>query len=228
MNKLFKKETMRTVAVLIFDNVEVLDFAGPFEVFGVAGGRGNQRLYEVFTVAQFAGPVMARNALSVNPHYTFDTMPHADILVIPGGFGARRQKLCLPVLEFVRQRAQAAQCVLSVCSGALILAKAGLLQGLQATTHRGALGELTLDEPTCTVWPDARVVDNGKIITSAGISMGIDASLYLVAKQHGLDAAWETATYMEYDWLHQVADGHHIVSRAPDARIGRPSLPALS
>lgn len=207
---------MRTVAVLIFDNVEVLDFAGPFEVFGVAGGRGNKRFYDVFTVAQFIRPVIARNNLSVNPDYTFDTMPYADVFVIPGGFGTRRQKRCLPVLEFVRQRVEVAQSVVSVCSGALILAKAGLLQGLHATTHRGALDELALDEPNCTVWPNARVVDNGKIVTSAGISMGIDAALYTVAKHHGHDEARETASYMEYDWHHQVVDGQHIVSPGLD------------
>lgn len=203
---------MRTVAVFVFDDVEVLDFAGPFEVFGVAGGRANKRFYDVFTVAQFARPVIARNNLSVNPDYTFETMPHADILVIPGGFGTRRLKCSLPVLEFVRQRVEEAQSVVSVCSGALLLAKAGLLRGLHATTHRGALDELALDEPHCTVWRNARVVDNGKIVTSAGISMGIDAALYTLAKHHGLDEARETASYMEYDWHHQVVDGQHIVS----------------
>lgn len=207
---------MRTVAVFIFDSVEVLDFAGPFEVFGVAGERGTKRFYDVFTVAQFAQPVTARNNLSVNPDYSFDTMPHADVLVIPGGFGTRRQKLCFPVLEFVKQRAQAAESVLSVCSGALILAKAGLLQGLHATTHRGAVGELKLDEPNCTVLPNARVVDNGKIVTSAGISMGIDAALYLVARHHGHDEALETSTYMEYDWHHRVVDGAHVVRPGTD------------
>lgn len=207
---------MRTVAIFIFDSVEVLDFAGPFEVFGVAGDRNHKGLYDVFTVAQFAQPVIARNSLSVNPDYTFDTMPHADVLVIPGGFGSRRQKQCRPVLEFVRERAHAAETVLSVCSGALILAKAGLLQGLHATTHRGAIAELALDEPDCTVLPDARVVDNGKIVTSAGISMGIDAALYLVARHYGHEEALETSTYMEYDWHHRTVDSQHIVRPGSD------------
>ena len=202
---------MKTVAIFIFDNVEVLDFAGPFEVFGVTGGRDNKRLYDVFTVAQFPRPVMARNNLSINPDYTFDTMPDADVFVIPGGSGTRRLKHSKSVLQFIRQQAEVAGDVLSVCSGALLLAKAGLLRGLDATTHRGAVDELAGDEPTCTVWPNARVVDNGKIVTSAGISMGIDAALYTVAKHHGRDQARETAAYMEYDWHHQIADGAHII-----------------
>lgn len=202
---------MKTVAIFIFDNVEVLDFAGPFEVFSVTGGRDNRQLYDVFTVSQFSRPIKARNNLSITADYTFDTMPDADVFVIPGGYGSRRQKRSPSVLQFVRQRVEAAQSVVSICSGALIMAKAGLLEGLHATTHRGALDELALDEPNCTIWREARIVDNGKIVTSAGISMGIEASLYTVAKHHGQDQALETADYMEYDWNHQHVDGRHIV-----------------
>lgn len=200
---------MRTVAVLLFDDVEVLDFAGPYEVFGVAGG--SQRLYDVFTVAQFARPIYARNKLSINPDYAFEQMPQADVLVLPGGFGTRREKHNATVLEFVRDRAAAAQSVLSVCSGALLLAKAGLLRGQHATTHRDALAELALDEPTCKVLPRARVVDNGKLVVSAGIAMGIEGALYTVAKHHGQALAAATADYMEYDWIHRAVDGHHVV-----------------
>jgi transcriptional regulator GlxA family with amidase domain len=202
---------MRNVAILMFDNVEVLDFAGPFEVFGVSGGRDNKRLYDVFTVAQHAKPVMARNNLSVNPDYRFETMPEAHVFVIPGGFGTRREKHNASLLRFVRERVEKAESVVSICSGALILAKAGLLKGLVATSHRGALDELAADEPQCTVQRQARVVDNGKIVVSAGILMGIDASLYTVAKHHGLAQAQETARYMEYDWLHQEVDGKNVI-----------------
>jgi transcriptional regulator GlxA family with amidase domain len=202
---------MRNVAILMFDNVEVLDFAGPYEVFGVSGGRDNKRLYDVFTVAQHAKPVMARNNLSVNPDYTFDTMPDAHVFVIPGGFGTRREKHNASLLRFVRERVEKAESVVSICSGALVLAKAGLLKGMEATSHRGALDELAADEPSCTVHRQARVVDNGKLVVSAGILMGIDASLYTVAKHHGLSQAQETARYMEYDWLHQQVDGQLVV-----------------
>ncbi|MEC5162098.1 MULTISPECIES: DJ-1/PfpI family protein [unclassified Janthinobacterium] len=202
---------MQTVAILIFNDVEVLDFAGPFEVFGVTGGRGKRPLYDVFTVAQSLRPVMARNQLSINPDYSFETMPDADVFVVPGGFGTRREKRNPSVLRFLEERVAAARSVVSICSGALMLAKAGLLDGLHATTHRGALEELALDAPDCTIWPEARVVDNGKIVVSAGISMGIEASLYTVAKHHGQAQALETARYMEYDWQHHAVDGKHVV-----------------
>jgi transcriptional regulator GlxA family with amidase domain len=205
----------RRVAVLMFDNVEVMDFAGPFEVFGVSGQRENKNLFDVYTVARESKPVMARNNLSVNPDYSFRDCPKPDILVVPGGFGTRREKHNPSVLEFIKQHAEQAERVLSVCSGALLLAKAGLLDGLHATTHRGALAELRGDAPTAIVHDGARIVDNGKIVLSAGISAGIDAALYLVAELHGLDQAAETAAYMEYDWRHRVEDGSSVVRRAP-------------
>lgn len=200
---------MKTVAILMFDDVEVLDFAGPFEVFGVCGGDRPQ--YQVLTVAAHTGPVFARNRLSVNPRCDFASMPHADILVIPGGYGTRREKTNPVMLDFIRAKAAAADLVISVCSGALLLAKAGLLAGLHATTHQCALAELAQDEPDCVVLPQARVVDNGKIILSAGVSMGIEASLYAVARQHGEAVAAATAAYMEYDWHVRRVDGHRLV-----------------
>lgn len=207
----YGRVSVQTVAIFIFNDVEVLDFAGPFEVFGVTGGRGKRPLYDVFTVAQSLRPVMARNRLGINPDYSFETMPDADVLVVPGGFGTRREKRNPSVLRFLSERVAAAHSVVSICSGALMLAKAGLLSGLHATTHRGALEELALDAPDCTIWPEARVVDNGKIVVSAGISMGIEASLYTVAKHHGQAQAIETARYMEYDWNYQVVDGKHVL-----------------
>lgn len=212
---------MKTVAILLFDDVEVLDFAGPFEVFGVTGGANS--LYQVFTVAARAAPVLARNRLSINPAHDFASMPHADILVIPGGYGTRREKTNPAMLEFIRGKAIAAELVISICSGALLLAKAGLLAGRHATTHQGALAELARDEPDCVVLPQARVVDNGKIILSAGISMGIEVSLYTVAKQHGDAIAGATADYMEYDWHYRHADGHRIVR--PPVHAAAATLP---
>ncbi|MDO8262134.1 MAG: DJ-1/PfpI family protein [Gallionella sp.] len=206
---------MLNVAILMFDNVEVLDFAGPFEVFGVSGGRENKKLYDVFTVSQHVKPVTARNNLSINCDYTFDTMPDAHVFVIPGGLGTRRIKHSPSILHFVQETVAEASYVVSVCSGALLLAKAGLLNGLQATSHQGALDELEADAPNCTLHRDARLVDNGKIVTSAGIGMGIDASLYTVAKHYGLTQAQETARYMEYDWNYQVIDGKKIVLAQP-------------
>ncbi len=201
----------RRVAVLIFDSVEVLDFAGPFEVFSVSGQRESKNLFDVYTVARENKPVMARNNLSINPDYSFRDCPTPDILVVPGGWGTRREKHNPAVLEFIKQQTGRAERVLSVCSGALLLAKAGLLDGLHATTHRGALTELKGDAPTATVLDAARIVDNGKIVLSAGISAGIDAALYMVAELHGLEQASETAAHMEYDWRHRVVDGSSVV-----------------
>jgi transcriptional regulator GlxA family with amidase domain len=206
-----ERRMTRRVAVLLFDNVEVMDFAGPFEVFGVSGQREGKNLFDVYTVARESKPVMARNNLSVNPDYSFRDCPKPDILVVPGGFGTRREKHNPSVLEFIKQQTEQAERVLSVCSGALLLAKAGLLDGLHATTHRGALAELRGDAPTAIVLDTARVVDNRKIVLSAGISAGIDAALYLVADLHGLEQAAETAVYMEYDWRHRLEDGSSVV-----------------
>jgi transcriptional regulator GlxA family with amidase domain len=192
----------RRVAILLFDDVEVLDFAGPFEVFSVAGrrdGRG-EPAFVVSTVAARPGPIVARNGLTIMPHFTLADCPSSDILIVPGGYGSRALLADEPLLAWVRQRSAAAELTLSVCTGALVLGAAGLLDGLQATTHQGALDELRRWAPAATIRPEARVVDNGRIILSGGISAGIDMSLHVVARLLGIDHAVETARYMEYDW----------------------------
>ena len=208
----------RRVMILLFDNVEVMDFAGPLEVFGVAGQREGKQLFDLFTVARQGRRITARNNLSINPDYSFEDCPYPDILVVPGGFGTRREKNNPSVLNFIRYHSKHAERVLSVCSGALLLAKAGLLTGLHATTHRGALAELREDDKTITVHDSVRIVDNGKIVLSAGISAGIDAALYLVGELHGQDEAAETATYMEYDWRHRNVDSRSILRSATKDR----------
>ena len=187
------------LAILIFDDVEVLDFCGPLEVFSIAGRRSDADMFDVYTVAEKPGPILARNNLSVNPAYTIDNCPPPDILLIPGGFGSRREMNNEPLLAWVRQTAGEVNLLLSVCTGALILAKAGLLEGLRATTHHGALELLKEVAPNTRVVPD-RMVDNGKVVLSAGISSGIDMSFHVVKRLFGAEAANETASYMEYDW----------------------------
>ncbi|MBL9123853.1 MAG: DJ-1/PfpI family protein, partial [Planctomycetaceae bacterium] len=189
----------RNVAILLFDDVEVLDFCGPFEVFGVTGRNEPEPPFRVGTVAE-KSPIAARNGLSVNPAYSLETCPPADILLVPGGWGTRREMHNARLVEWVRQRAAAAELVLSVCTGALILGQAGLLDGLEATTHFGAIDLLRESAPHCTVTPARRFVDNGRVITSAGISAGIDMSLHVVARLLGKPIAEETARYMEYRW----------------------------
>ncbi len=198
----------RNVAILIFDDVEVLDFCGPFEVFSITGKRDGLDPFNVYTVAEKT-PIFARNNLSVNPKYTFETCPQPDILVVPGGggrradgtpYGTRREMDNEILLEWINQLYPNTEHILSVCTGALILAKAGLAENIAATTHHHAFAELRAVAPNTEIREGERVVDNGKIIFSGGISAGIDASFYLVAKLLGKEVALKTATYMEYDW----------------------------
>jgi transcriptional regulator GlxA family with amidase domain len=198
----------RNVAILIFNDVEVLDFCGPFEVFSVTSKQDDLAAFNVYTVAEQT-PILARNNLSINPSYTFKTCPQPDILVVPGGggrrkdgspFGTRKEMHNETLLEWINKLYPNIEQVLSVCTGALILAKAGLAENLVATTHHGAFNELQAIAPNTDIREDERIVDNGKIIFSGGISAGIDAAFYLVSKLLGKDTASKTATYMEYDW----------------------------
>jgi len=172
---------MRNVAILIFDEVEVLDFCGPFEVFSVAGRQRNQTPFSVYTVAEESRPVLARNQLSVNPRYTILDCSPPDILVVPGGRGTRREMNNSIIIDWIKATAPRSELVLSVCTGALLLAKAGLLDGLRATTHHGALDLLREVAPKTEVLDNQRVIDNGKVIVSAGVSSGIDAAFHAVS-----------------------------------------------
>jgi transcriptional regulator GlxA family with amidase domain len=190
----------RKVCIVIFDEVEVLDFCGPFEVFSVTGGRAGLQPFEVFTVAEESRSITARGGLSVNPSYSFASCPRPDILLVPGGFGTRREIKNAKMLEWLRKRSPEAELVLSVCSGSLLLGKAGLLDGLTATTHYAALDELRNISSSISIDSSRRFIDNGHMIVSAGISAGIDMSLYVVARLLGDEQAIETARYMEYRW----------------------------
>ena len=194
---------MRNAAIFIFDEVEVLDFCGPFEVFAVTGARNADKPFNVFTVAENSSPITARNGLSVNPNFTFADCPQADILIIPGGYGTRPLMNNQVVLEWIKAQSQHAEIVMSVCTGALLLAKAGLLEGLAATTHWGAMDLLREVAPHSIIQPDKRFVDNGRVMLWAGISAGIDLSFHIVEKLLGREVAKETAKWMEYDWKNQ-------------------------
>lgn len=190
----------RTVGILVFDEVEVLDFSGPFEVFSVAGRRDELELFDVFLIAEKAEPVLARSGFSVNPRYTLETSPPTDIIVVPGGYGTRAEMDNRTVLEWIARRAPEAEIVLSVCTGSILLAAAGLLDGLSATTHHSAFDLLEATAPKARVERTKRLVDNGRLVLAAGISAGLDMALYVVARLHGADVAEEAARYMEYDW----------------------------
>jgi transcriptional regulator GlxA family with amidase domain len=188
----------RTVAILLFDEVEVLDFAGPFEVFAVTDELSDYQLFRVATVAQEKRAIRARNGLSVNPDHSFADCPRPDILIVPGGFGTRALLKNPAVLDWIRSVNATAEIVASVCTGSVLLGRAGLLDGLKVTTHHECFALLREHAPRATVVETDRFLDNGRILTAAGISAGIDLSLHLVARLHGTASAQKTARYMEY------------------------------
>lgn len=188
----------RQVAILLFDDVEVLDFAGPFEVFAVTDELQHHDAFHVFTVAEGPGTVRAVNGLKVVPEHTLESAPAPDVLVVPGGVGTRALLQRPALIEWIRTRSRRAEITLSVCTGALVLAQAGLLDGLRVTTHHEVLDRLRALAPTATVDASRRFHDNGKVLTAAGISAGIDCSLHVVARLLGREAAETTMRYMEY------------------------------
>ena len=206
----------KRVAILIFDEVEVLDFAGPFEVFGVARLPSGEPAFEVRVVSLDRAVVHARNGLCILPHAGADDLAGVDVLVVPGGYGTRRLLADPRIRTLLVTAVGSVGATLSVCTGALVLAASGVLRNLAATTHIDAIEELRALDASVNVRPNARVVDNGRLLTSAGISAGIDAALYLVARIAGYDVADQTARYMQYDWRHRVVDGVHIVRTADE------------
>lgn len=190
----------RNVAILVFDGAEVLDFAGPFEVFAVASELHDHRLFDVRIVAADERPVTAVNGMQLSPNSTYATQPAPDVLVIAGGAGTRQAMHDPNLREWVNRSVQGAEVVLSICSAARILAALGLLDGREATTHHEVLSHLAEIAPTAILKPEQRFVDTGKITTTGGITAGIDGSFHIVARLLGRQVAERTARYMEYAW----------------------------
>jgi transcriptional regulator GlxA family with amidase domain len=187
----FKKSPMR-ITCYVQERVEILDLAGPLEVFNYAG-------WEVYIVGKTKEPIHAQGILKVTPEYDLTDAPEADILAFFGGNSD------LPVaddelIEWVRDRGQTVQYLFSVCTGARILGRAGFLDEKTVTTYHGSLEQLQSEVPSATVRSDVRWVDNGKVLTTAGVSAGIDGALHLVAKIEGKKAAKQIAQKMEYDY----------------------------
>ena len=197
----------RTVGILVFDEVEVLDFCGPFEVFSTARPEGESRdgsrLFEVVTIAEEDRLVRCIGGLLVQPHHTLDNHPALDILVVPGGFGTRRELGNSRLLDWIEAQNRRTELTTSVCTGAFLLAERGILNGLQATTHWSSVDWMRDRYPGIEMLNDMRVVDTGHVVTSAGISAGIDMALHVVARFHGEAAAAWTARRMEYEWEEQ-------------------------
>ena len=188
----------KNLAILIFPDVEVLDFAGPFEVFSVFNELNEDLRLNVFTLGETPGPLKAKNGLQVVPDHTIETAPQPDYLVIPGGVGTRALLENNTVLTWISRVAGNCDHIMSVCSGSLLLAKLGLLKGLRATTHHEIFEELESLAPDAEVVRYQRFTDNGKIVTSAGVAAGIDMSLYMVGLLYGREQAETVARYIEY------------------------------
>jgi transcriptional regulator GlxA family with amidase domain len=194
------------VGILIFDGVEVLDFAGPFEVFSrtrLVAGPDSRRTedsapFNVFTVGRSSAAVTATGGLVVTPRYSFANVPRIDLLLVPGGFGTRALLKEEKTLDWIRRTAADVRQLTSVCTGAFLLAQAGLLRGRRATTHWGALDALRSLDGSVTVDRESRVVDDGGVITSAGVASGMDMAFYFVERHCGKAVADETARYIEY------------------------------
>lgn len=189
------KPKVRRLGILLYDRFEALDVFGPVEVFGNVG-----KQLEVVMVAEKAGPVRSTQGPQAVAEFGFEDCPQLDILLVPGGIGTLKQLRDQKVLDWLRQRSESAELVLSVCSGSAILAKAGLLDGKQATSNKQSFRLLTSQGKKVDWVKEARWVEDGKYFTSSGVSAGIDMSLAVVAKLYSPDLAQKIADATEYEW----------------------------
>ena len=195
----------RNIGIYLFPEIEALDFAGPFEVFTTAS-RVSKRInpsavvpFNVFSIAESNDVVRARAGLRITPDYSIDEHPNIDLLVVPGGVVSA--ELNKPdVMQWLRQRAQTAELVASICTGAFMLAKAGVITAGRVTTHWEDQAELAEMFPSLEVIDGPRWVEQNKLFTSAGISAGIDLSLHLVSRLCSPQLATATARQMDYPW----------------------------
>ena len=197
--------TRRKVGIAVLPEVEVLDFCGPFEVFSAtrldeARRREEPSPYEVAIVAERAGVVVATGGLKVVPDHDLDECPPLDVLVVPGGWSTRREVANERLLAWIADRGRRVGTLASVCTGSMLLGKAGLLNGRRATTHWRALDWMRESLPDVAVVDDEHVVQEGDLFTSAGISAGIDMALRVAARHHGDGVARATARHMEYPY----------------------------
>jgi transcriptional regulator GlxA family with amidase domain len=193
------------VGILVFPGVEVLDFAGPFEVFSVAARvcRRDLGIEQAFTVSLIGAerePMEARHGMGILPHYGFNDAPAVDLLIVPGGLMAQPLG-CQQTRTWVTRVSDDAALVASVCTGAFLLASLGMLEGRPATTHWEDIDDLRAQFPQLEVKENMPFVDTGRVVTSAGISAGIGMSLHLVQRVLGAGMAAATARQMEYDWV---------------------------
>lgn len=206
--KLPQKNAPWLVGILVFDQVEVLDFCGPFEVFSVARFLDveNQPTencpFTVKLISETGGLVRCRGDLKVITDFNFDNHPKLDLVLVPGGWGTRKEVQNPVLIEWLRTQKQKSQLIVSVCTGSFLLAEAGLLEDLESTTHWASIERMRQAYPTVQIIQDKRFIvsGEGRIVTSAGIAAGIDMSLFLVSELIGREIALRTAQYIEYPW----------------------------
>lgn len=195
----------KRVGIVVFEDIEVLDFCGPFEVFSATRLNEERRRdepspFEVLLVAEKIAPVVTAGGMKVIPGHSFASCPKLDILVVPGGWGTRKELHNPAMIEWLRTRAAEVETLTSVCTGAMLLGATGMLNGHRATTHWRSLDWIKESFPAVTVVYDQHVVEDGALITSAGISAGIDMALKVVARYYGEAVARATARHMEYPY----------------------------
>jgi transcriptional regulator GlxA family with amidase domain len=194
------------VGIYLYNEVEVLDFAGPFEVFSIASRVNARRspesenLFNVFTVAEEQTSVIARGGLQIIPEYRISRHPEINVLIIPGGI-VRDELVKGHIVSWILNSSKVADITASVCTGAFLLAKAGLLKSKRATTHWEDIDDLISMFPDIKIQKNVRWVDEGPIVTAAGISAGIDMGLHLISRVANEDLAIRTAKQMEFDWI---------------------------
>jgi transcriptional regulator GlxA family with amidase domain len=198
-----------TIAAVLFEGFELLDVFGPLEAFGMAAEAGKCRLV---TVAERAGAVESRQGPAAVAEFSFANCPDLDLFLVPGGMGTRKEVNNPRMLAWLRERAALTDLVMSVCTGAALLARSGLLDGLRATTNKFAFKWVVGQGPNVTWVPQARWVEDGKFATSSGVSAGIDMALAVIARRYGQETADTIATRMEYEW-------HRDASWDPFAKI---------
>ena len=191
------------VGIILFNDIEVLDFCGPFEVFSATRLNEEERRsepspFEVSLISETLSPVTTTGGMKVLPQYTFENCPTIDILVVPGGMGTRKELNNPVMLDWLRKRAAEVEILTSVCTGSMLLGFAGLLNGLHATTHWRSLDWMRDSFPEVIVEYEQHIVSDGSVLTSAGISAGLDMALKVVARYYGEAIAQATAAHMEY------------------------------
>ena len=221
----------RNVAIVIYDGVELLDFAGPGEVFQAANGPGSSAgrpAFRVYTVAASTAPLTSQTFVKIVPDYTWDDAPKPDVIVIPGGNSGNLTG-DPKFMAWLTKSPPRAEVTMTVCTGAFALAKTGRLDGVEATTWYGAIEALRTAAPKTRVVDGRRFVDNGAVITTAGVSAGIDGALHTVARLLGRAVADGTARYMEYRWTPEpyLAPSYTYLNPSLDERGRRAQQAAL-